>query len=130
MTKTAEEILDKLDFSVMTEEEKSDWCHYGLIPNGPHWNNFDVVPKSDYICSFEVVDKTAGNKYIHMLCDLYVTQNGLGEQSVLIRSDEEWEGSYGSTPLRVLFGIPHLPWKQALNILCSKGMFSWNKKNV
>lgn len=115
------------DIGSFTEEQKQDWVDYGIIP-GPRWNNFDVCSKDCYVCTFEWLDKDKDGKLVEHVSDLYVVQEHVGpfvHQSYLLRSDEEWEGSYGSGPLETLFTIRHKPWTQALHILCGKGQFVW-----
>lgn len=116
-----------------TVEEREDWTHLGLIPDGPVWNHFDVTEPDTYVCSFEMVDFTLnpeGKRVpLVLVYDLYIHENrSWGEQTLLLRSNEEWEGSYGSSELGTALSISHKPWSQALHILRSLGHLKWKRK--
>lgn len=116
------------DISKFSEQEKEEWANYGVIP-GPLYNNFDLCPAEDYVASFECLDKGKDNRPFHAFYDLYVTKSGPW-QSVVLREDESWEGSYGSSPLHSFITIPHKPWRQALEILFLKGKIIWEKRCI
>lgn len=91
---------------------------------GPRWNNFDVCPAADYVCTFACSERVSSGKFVETTCDLYITEGVFG-QSYLIRPSEEWEGAYYSGPLFTLFRCPSEQSKQALHILTCMGEFRW-----
>lgn len=134
--KTPESIMDGYDMSTFTEQQKSDYAEYGILPGLPVWNNFDVCDAGDYICTFEYVDRrlnTHGNgKYKTYLyvADLYLIRYDSGDSTVLLREDEQWEGSYGSVNLASLISppIPFPPYQQVMRILSRLGTFTWTAR--
>lgn len=134
--KTPESIMDGYDMSTFTEQQKSDYAEYGILPGLPVWNNFGVCDDGDYICTFEYVHRrlnTQGDgKYRTYLyvADLYLIRYDSGDCTVLLREDEQWEGSYGSTNLASLIAspIPFPPYQQVMRILSRLGKFTWTAR--
>lgn len=134
--KTPESIMDGYDMSTFTEQQKSDYAEYGILPGWPAWNNFNVCEPTDYICTFEYVDRRQNphkeGKYKTYLCvaDLYLVRYATGESTVLVREDEQWEGSYGAVGLSTLLSspIPFPPYQQVMRILARLGKFTWTAR--
>jgi hypothetical protein len=132
--KTPENIMDSYDMATFTEQQKSDYAEYGILPGKPVWNNFGVCDDSSYVCTFEYVDRRlspakGGGKYATFLyvADLYLIQYRNGDYSILLRENEQWEGSYGAVGLSQLISspIPFQPYQQVMRILCKLGKFTW-----
>lgn len=134
--KTPESIVDGYDMSTFTEQQKSDYAEYGILPGPPAWNNFSVCAPTDYICTFEYVDrrpdhKKAGKYRTHFgVADLYLVRYSDGDCTVLLREDEQWEGSYGAVGMSTLISsqMQFQPYKQVMAILCRLGKFTWNPR--
>lgn len=104
-------------------KHENDYVNYGIVP-GPVYNNFGVCDESCYVCSFE----TTGRHETYIK-DLYLIEYN-GHTSVFIRDGESWEGDYGSMPLECLFSSVSPQFKQALQIMLSKGLFSWTPRKA
>jgi hypothetical protein len=113
------------DISDFTEEQKQDWLDHSIVP-GPVHSNFNVCDQSCYVATYEYIDiKNRDVRYV----DIYVVETGSLGQSVLYREDAEWEGSYGSMPLRCFLETICVSdlHRGIINILWGKGELVWKK---
>jgi hypothetical protein len=114
------------DISTFTEEQKQDWLDYYVIP-GPVHDNFDVCDASCYVATYEHIDRK--DKSLRFV-DIYVVDSGSIGQSVLYREDSEWEGSYGSMPLRTFLETICVSdlHRGIVNVLWGKGKLVWQRE--
>lgn len=91
---------------------------------GPIYNNHDVCPASDYVCSFT-------NPYNDIQYDLYVASEGDGRQVVLWREDSEYPHSYGASTFECLIQLSKISNMSAMiiTVLFEKGKFVWSKNS-
>lgn len=109
--------------------------------DGPLYDNHDVCPASDYVCSFRyiytVVEKTGINGSLSygedgvIEYDLYVVNDGDGRQVVLWREDSEYSHSYGAATFQCLIQARNISQLNDLiiTVLFEKGKFLWSKNS-
>ena len=91
---------------------------------GPIYDNHNVCPTSDYVCSFT-------NPYNDIQYDLYVASEGDGRQVVLWREDSEYPHSYGASTFESLVQSSKISNMSAMiiTVLFEKGKFVWSKNS-
>lgn len=112
--------------SSWSEEQKSAYVDYGVVP-GPVHNNFGVCDKECYVATFEYYDKASKRESV---VDVYmVTISSEFGQTILYREDSEWEGSYGSLNFTTFLKSLHFDfYKHLLCVLLHKGAINWERK--
>ena len=70
--------------------------------------------------------------YEPMVTDMYVVDNpGDYGQSVILRSDSDWEGSYWSQGIGSLMRLYNMgsPWSNAVDVLLAIGKLIWRRQS-
>lgn len=120
---------DYVDLDGYTEQERSLWAEHGII-RGPVHDNFHVCDSSCYVATFEWMWVKRDGGHEPMVTDMYVVDN-LGDygQSVILRSDSEWEGSYGSMRMTMALKCHYMgePWSKLIDVLTAKGKILWQR---
>lgn len=98
--------------------------------SGPIYNNHDVCPASDYVCSFAYEFQNEGGAWRTKCYDLYVVGDG-NRQVAIWREDSDHPSSYGAATFECLIQASKISELNRLivTILFEKGKFVWSKNS-
>ena len=96
-----------------------------IVP-GPLYQNYEVCKPENYVCSFQFLDRSAEPSNY----DLYTcTDDGTGDQTVLIRHCDSYASAYVNLRLEVAVTAQCRSsfWRKVVSLLVLLGTLSWQK---